>query len=240
MSKKLLEIYTVLGQPPDSVLIAKVWMEKSGDLYVTRHAPHLLSGKYSYHKSGVTHSYTDLVRRRSGEGEPLAQKRGFQMVTAWGCPAVLEPTGYEPKLDTKVRRTLLAPRAEIGWFWHLWAIERNRLDIAERISATDPWPSIPVIATLLADWSDPWLLVTFSHWTNEHPYEVIRYEPAIPGRTPVEIIPRAFEGTWLEHPGPKWHPGEPFPEEWLRDAEEYMRRQQMLAQRRARPGPSAD
>ena len=96
MSKKILEVYTVLGQPPDSVLVAKIWMEKQGDLYVTTHAPHLLAGKYSYHETGITHWYTDLVGRRSGEGERPLQKlrgmRGFEMVTGWGCPVVLEPT----------------------------------------------------------------------------------------------------------------------------------------------------
>lgn len=86
--------------------------------------------------------------------------RGFQIVTSWGCPVVLEPTAYEPKEDTKVRRTLVAPRAAIGWFWHLWAIERGRRDLVERISRTDPWPTVPVVASLVADWSDPWLLIT--------------------------------------------------------------------------------
>jgi hypothetical protein len=243
MSKKVLEIYTVLGEPPNSVLVAKIWIEKQGDLYVTTHAPHLLAGKYSYHESGITHRYTELVRSRSGEGEHPGQKlrgmRGFQMVTAWGCPVALEPTGYQPKRDTKVRRTLVAPRAKIGWFWHLWAIERGRRDLAERIGKTDPWPSVPVVATLLADWSDPWLLVTVSHWGNDHPYDVVRYEPAILGRVPYEIIPNAFEGTWLEQPGPKWRPGDPFPEEWLRDAHEYVSRQRALAARRARRGSSS-
>jgi hypothetical protein len=243
VSKKILEIYTILGQPPDSLLIAKVWMEKKGDLYVTTHAPHLLGGKYSYHESGITHSYTDLVGIRSGEGQRPGRKlrgmRGFQAVVGWGCPGVVEPTGYEPKADTKVRRTLIAPPAEIGWFWHLWAVERGRRDLAERVGATDPWPSVRVVATLLADWSDPWLLVTVSHWDNDHPYDVVQYEPAIPGRVPIEIIPNAFEGTWLEDPGPKWRPGQPFPDEWLSDAYDYMSRQRALGARRARQGPSS-
>jgi hypothetical protein len=55
VSKKLVELYTVLGDYPDSLLLAKVWLEKKGDVYVTRHAPNLLAGKYSYHESGVNH-----------------------------------------------------------------------------------------------------------------------------------------------------------------------------------------
>ncbi|HZP26307.1 MAG TPA: hypothetical protein VFB90_04585, partial [Dehalococcoidia bacterium] len=125
MSKKILELYTVLGEPPNSILVAKAWMEKQGDLYVVNHAPHLLAGKFSYHASGVTHKYTELIQRRVGHGEPPRQRlqgmRGFEMITGWGCPVVLEPTGYEPKADTKVRRTLVVPQAEIGWFYHLWA-----------------------------------------------------------------------------------------------------------------------
>ena len=236
MSKKLVELYTVLGDHPDSVLVAKAWLETKGDLYVTRHAPHLLAGKYSYHKSGVTHSYTELVSRRAGEGQPLGQTlrglQGYQRITGWGCPAVLEPTGYEPKPDTEVRRTLVAPRAEIGWYWFIWAIEPGRRDLAGRISRTDPWPSIPIVASLLADWSDPWLLITFGHWTNTQPYEVVRYAPALPGRTPVEIIPHAYDGTWLDLPGPRWRPGEPFPVEWLQDAEEYVARKERLSKKR--------
>jgi len=232
MSKKVLELYTVLGEPPDSLLIAKVWLEKRGDFYVTTHPPHLLAGKYSYHASGITHRYTELIGRRVGVGEPRRQKlggmRGFQVVTGWGCPGVLPPTGYKPKEDTKVRRTLIAPRAKTGWFWHLWAIERGQRDLAERISRTDPWPTVPVVASLIADWTDPWLLITVAHWQDEHPYDVVKYWPPIPGRVPYEIIPPAFEGTWLERPGPRWHPGEPFPEEWFREAYEYMLRQQAL------------
>jgi len=218
-------------------------MEKHGDLYVTTHAPQLLEGKYSYHESGITHRYAELIRRRSGAGQPPRQRlrgmRGFEMVTGWGCPIVVEPTGCEPREDTRLRRTLVAPKAEIGWFWVLWAIERGRADLAQRISRTDPWPSVPVVATLIADWSDPWLLVTVSHWKNNHPYDVVRYAPPIPGRVPFEIIPGAFEGTWLEKPRPKWRPGQPFPEEWLRDAYEYTSRQQALAARHARPGSSS-
>ena len=118
MSKKPLEIYTVIGVPPDSVRITKVWMQKQDDLYVTTHAPDLMAGKYTYHASGVTHRYSELIKRRSGEGQPPHRKlrgmQGFVMVTAFGCPAVLEPTGYQPKPDTKARRTLIAQLPQFG------------------------------------------------------------------------------------------------------------------------------
>lgn len=128
---------------------------------------------------------------------------------------------------------MIAPKAEIGWYCYVWAIERGRKDLAEKIAHTNPWPDIPVAASLLADWADPWILVTVCLWMTHAPYEVIKYFPPIPGRVPYELFPDAFEGTWLERPGPKWHPGEPYPEEWLREADQFVARQEAAAQRRA-------
>lgn len=220
MSKKPLEIYVVLGEPPASVLAAKVWLESKGDLYVTNHA-HLLAGKYSYHATGVTHSYMEAFQRRMGTGAPPFEKlrgmKGFQEALGLMCPTPLAPTGYSPRIDTKHRRTLIAPTPQWGWFVTVWAIQVGRRELAAKIAQTDPWPEVPVRASLLADWTDPWLLVTVSEWKNNRPYQVIHYEPAIPGRVPMEVIPRSFDGTWLEAPGPKWKPGEPFPEEWFRE-----------------------
>src|ERR687891_178734 len=90
MSKKILEINVVLGGPPESMLIAKIWMVKQGDLYITHHLPEFTAGKYSYHASGVTHSFSEFVGRRSGEGEPPGRKlvgiTGHQYVSGWGIP----------------------------------------------------------------------------------------------------------------------------------------------------------
>jgi hypothetical protein len=95
------------------------------------------------------------------------------------------------------------------------------------------------VASLLADWSDPWLLVTVCNWMSEEPYDVIKYSPALPDRVPYVTVPDEFEGTWLERPGAKWHPGEPFPEEWLRESEEYVARQRAIAKKRSQAGESS-
>jgi hypothetical protein len=238
MSKNVIEINVVIGEPPDSIHVAKVVLVKKGDLYISPLAPDFITGKHSYHESGIAHTYSDLIKERIGEGEPAGQKlrgmKGHFRVDGWGCPEVLEPTGYQLKPDTAVRRTLVAPKAEIGWFCFVWAVERGRNDLVEKISQASPWPDVPVVASLVADWSDPWILVTVCHLKSERPYEVVEYSPPIPGRVPFVLIPEAFEGTWLESPGPKWRPGDPFPGEWLREAEEYVARQRALEKRRAR------
>jgi len=244
VSSALVEINVVIGAPPDSVQAAKVLLVKKGDLYVTNLAPLVMEGKYSYHESGVRHRYTELVGRRSGEGEPAGTKlrgmKGHLRVTGWGNPGVLGPTGYQLKPDTKVRRTLIVPKAQIGWHCNVWAIERGRQDLADRITSTDPWPEVPVVASLLAYWTDPWILVTVSHWRSATPYRVVKYEPAVPGLVPYVILPEEFEGTWLERPGPKWRPGDPLPEEWLRDARQRVARQEALARRRSATASSTD
>ena len=161
--------------------------------------------------------------------------KGHLMVNGWGVPEVLEATGYVPEQDTKVRRTLIAPKAEIGWYCYVWAIERGRTDLVDKIVHTDPWPQVPLDASLLADWSDPWILVTVCHFKSRDPYQVIQYAPPLPGRVPFVFVPDAFEGTWLERPGAKWRPGQPYPKEWLREAKEYVARQTALEERRAQP-----
>jgi hypothetical protein len=238
VSKNVVEVSVVIGEPPDSIRVATVVMVKKGDLYISHVAPNVITSKHSYHESGISHTYVDLIQRRTGEGEPAGQQlRGMKdhlLVDGWGCPEVLEPTGYQPKPDTQVRRTLIAPKAEIGWFCFVWAIERGREGLVDRICQTSPWPAIPIVASLLADWSDPWILVTVCHWMSRQPYQVVKYSPPIAGRVPFVFIPEAFEGTWLERPGPKWRQGKPFPEEWLRDAREYIARQKALDEKRTR------
>src|SRR3990172_12698185 len=212
MSKKPLELYVVLGQPPGSALAAKIWLEAKGDLYMTTYEK-ALAGKFSYHEWGVSHVYSNLTARRSGIGKPagpnLRGLKGFRDVAglAYGWPP--DPSGYEPKKDTKTRRTLMAPAPVLGWYLKVWAIEPGRKDLADKIATTDPWPTVPVRAVLLADLCEPWILVTVSYWANDHPYQVVYYEPRIPGRVAMEVIPRPYEGTWLESSEPKWRPGQP-------------------------------
>jgi hypothetical protein len=237
MSSNVIEMDVVIGQPPDSIRVAKVVLVKKGDLYTSQLAPDVISAKNSYHESGVSHSYVDLLGgRRTGEGEPAGRKlrgmKGHLMVNGWGVPEVLESTGYIPKPDTRVRRTLIVPKAEIGWYCYVWACERGRKDLADKIVHTDPWPQAPVIAWLLADWSDPWILVTVCNIVSRWPYQVIKYSPSLPGRVPFVFVPDAFEGTWLERPGAKWRPGYPYPKEWLREAEEYLARQKAREEHR--------
>ena len=85
MAKNFVEIDVVIGDPPASVHVAKVVLVKKGDLYVMNLAPELMAGKHSYHESGVSHSYRNLVGRRSGEGEPAGTKlrglKGHLLVT---------------------------------------------------------------------------------------------------------------------------------------------------------------
>src|SRR5215471_4559851 len=130
MSKNVIEIDVVIGEPPESIHVAKVVLVKKGDLYISRLAPDFIAAKSSYHESGISHSYVNLLGRRTGEGEPAGQKlrglKGYLMVNGWGVPTVLDPTGYIPKPDTKVHRTLVAPKAELGWYCYVWAIERGR------------------------------------------------------------------------------------------------------------------
>ena len=243
MSKNVLEIDLVIGQPPDSIRVAKVVLLKKGDLYISRFAPNFITSKHSYHESGISHMYVDLIKQRLREGEPAGRKlrglKGHLMVDAWACPTLLEPTGYTPKPETRVRRTLLAPKAEIGWYCFVWAIERGRKGLVERIGQTNPWPDIPVAASLLADSTDPWILVTICNWTSRQPYQLVQYAPALPGRVPFALVPDAFEDTWLERPGNRWQPGEPFPEAWLRDAEEFVARHQAPQERGSNRSNSA-
>ena len=179
------------------------------------------------HDKGVTDGGNGagrVVRRRRTCWTKASGAEGLSDGEWVGCAQVLDPTGYIPKPDTKVHRTLVAPKAELGWYCYVWAIERGRKDLVEKISHTNPWSDIPVVASLLADWSDPWILVTVCHFMSKQPYQVIEYSPALPGRVPFVFVPDAFEGTWLEQPGSKWRPGEPYPKEWLREAEEYTAR----------------
>lgn len=235
MSAKVTELYVALGAPEDGLLVAKVWLERAGDLYLVRHAPAGLAGKFSYHASGLTHSDLNLIRRRTGIGEPkrndLRDVRKFEMITGWMCPAPEPASGYRGHADTKRRKTLVHPMPPLGWYLQVWAIEPGRRDLAERIASTDPWPAVRATASLLADWGSPWLLVTLAEWTDPKPYRAIRYSPALPGRVPFIMQPDAYEGTWLEHRGPKWQPGQPFPSEWVAESRRWVARQRRNSSR---------
>jgi hypothetical protein len=233
MSAKRFELYAALGDALDSVLVAKVWMERAGDLYITTNAPKVMSGRYSYHASGVTHRYTDLINKRTGEGEAkrgtLDDLKGYVRLKSWTCPVRIPANGYHVRVDTDRRRTLIARVPDFGWTFSVWAIEPGRRDLAERINDTNPWPTVRNFASLLMDWSDPWILMAFASMGTEPPYKVVRYEPALPGRVPIEIYPEAYEGTWLGDSSPRWQPGQPFPESWLRQSRDYVARQQRVA-----------
>jgi hypothetical protein len=133
--------------------------------------------------------------------------------------------GYVAHADTKVRRTLVHPNPPLGWYMSAWAIAPGRGDLADRIAATDPWPTVTAAGSVLANWGTPWLLLTIAEWTNNQPYEVTRYAPALPGRVPFHMTPAPYDGTWLEAPGPKWSPGQPFPRQWIDRSREWQARQ---------------
>ena len=98
---------------------------------------------------------------------------GDQCRLSPGDAALLEDTTGKGHRARVVRsgRTLIAPLAEIGWYCWVWAIERGRSDLAEKIVHTNPWADVPVVASLLADWSDPWILVTVCHFMSRQPYQ---------------------------------------------------------------------
>ena len=73
VSAKVTELYMVLGEPGNGRLVAKVWLERAGDLYVTTHAPVPMAGKWSHHASGMSHQDVPLIRRRIGMGEPKSE-----------------------------------------------------------------------------------------------------------------------------------------------------------------------
>jgi len=246
MSKRKSELNVVFGDASDGVLVIKVWMEAAGDLYIHRGGPKLMGGKGSYHASGMTHSDVNLIKMRTGLGQPrrppLANVAEYERISAWGSPHPEPPDGYVAHGDTKIRRTLLIPAPPLGWFVSVWAIAPGRRDLVDRICETNPWPTVIPAGSVLADWGIPWILVTVAQWTNGAPYQVVRYAPSLPGRVPFHISPECYEGTWLEPPGPKWKPGEPFPKEWIMESRRWVTRQARNAERgipHSRPFPEA-
>jgi hypothetical protein len=198
---KPLEIPVVFGDAPNSALAVKVWMEGKGDLYVTN-TSELLAGKHSYHQSGVTHQYLNLFGERHGVGAPprvkLKDLKGFRSVTSFMANKPPPITGYSPKTETKTRKVLRLPMPKWGWYLNVWAIEKDREDIVERILQTEAWSTVPRVGSLLADWHNPWVLVTIGFWATTTPYKIYRYSPRIPGRPPYKVVPSAYEGTWLK------------------------------------------
>lgn len=229
MSKRISEINLVLGTPAEGLLVTKVWLEKAGDLYVHRGAPEIMAGKYSYHASGLTHQDVFVIKQRTGLGQPrrqsLSDVRRIERIVSWGSPEPGEPNGYQARADTKVRRTAVHSLPSKGWLVGVWALAPGRRDLAERIADTDPFPTVKAATSVLADWGTPWLLVTFAEWTDDAPYTVVRYAPALPGRVPFHMTPDPYEGTWLEASGPKWRPGQPFPKQWIDRSREWQARQ---------------
>lgn len=108
MSKNLIEIDVVIGEPPNSAQVAKVLLVKKGDLYISQLDPSLIAGKVSYHQSGISHAYRELIKGRSGEGQPAGEKlkgmKGHRLINGWGCPSAPESTGFEPRPDTRSAR----------------------------------------------------------------------------------------------------------------------------------------
>ena len=101
MSKNVIEIDVVIGEPPDSIRVAKVVLVKKGDLYVRQFAPEFFESK-AITTVGINHAYIDLLGgERIGEGQPAGQKlrgmKGHLLVNAWGVPTVLEPAATFPR-----------------------------------------------------------------------------------------------------------------------------------------------
>jgi hypothetical protein len=172
------------------------------DLYTINHTSPL-EGKHSYHESGVSHKYLDVIDKRIGEGEPpgvsLKDIRGLFFVTAFGAGSAPPLDEYLIKPDTKRMRTLVLPPPPHPWGVDVWAIEPGKEGrLIPRILGTRPWPSAPIVGAVASEWSTPVILLTVWQATTAEPYTVIRYDPPLSSRVPYLILPKKWEGTWLE------------------------------------------
>ena len=186
------------------------------ELYVVTHLQPM-DGKTSHHASGQTHSdFQILGGARVGREIRRAWHRveGQKLVAAQTFLPSPPVTPFDSKPDNARRMTLFAPFPQYLWGVDIWAVESHA--IAKRISTTRPWPDCPVVANLLLGAVTPMLLVTVWQSAVEQPYEVVQIiDPAgrphpVPGIVPFEIVPAAFEGTWLDS-GRRWRPGNPWP-----------------------------
>lgn len=171
------------------------------DLYILKLVTPL-AGKTSHHSSGTKHTDIDLINTRIRGTAPQASLKGLKdFIQVGGLGAGSPPIlgDDHAKGDTKRRRTLSLPTPSYPWGVDVWAIERDKLSIAERIVETVPWQKTEISGYLLADWTDPLILMTVWQGVCEKPFEIIKYQPRVEGepRPPYFMLPEKWDGTWL-------------------------------------------
>lgn len=171
------------------------------DLYILKLVTPL-AGKTSHHASGAKHTDIDLVNARTRSSRrqtSLEGLKGFIQVGGLGAgsPPILGDD--QAKVDTKRRRTLSLPVPRHPWGVDVWAIETGKITIAERIAETLPWEKSEISGYILADWTDPLILMTVWQGLSDDPFEIIKYQPRVKGEegVPYFILPEKWGGTWL-------------------------------------------
>lgn len=200
MSKKNVELNVAFADGETTIKVVTVVLQ-GRDLYAVIHTPDLpFQAKHSYHESGVVHTKAQILgheMKAVGRKEkPLDELTGFELITSGGGPPP-KVGDYVIKPDTQRRKTLLVAQPKSLWGAEVWAIERGRDALVKKIAETPPYKEVSV-SSLLADWSSPCILVKVWQALGDSPYEVIRYDPPVPGHVPYILDPPSYRGTWLD------------------------------------------
>jgi hypothetical protein len=220
MAKELAKIYVVFQRGDKRLLVATIVL-RGHDLYTVKHL-FPIRGKHSYHESGAFHSFNELLglREPGGRGFSLRGLRGYVYVTGFGYGRPLEMGDYQTKSDRPRTRTFIIPAPENVWGLDVWAIEKSRPELVDKIKSTLPWPESEIVGYFSVDWTDPLILVTIWHGIVESPYQVVKLSPPIPGEIPFVLIPEKWANTWL-YDSSKTTPAR---QRMQRAAEEFIRR----------------
>ena len=200
MTKRKAELRLVFSDGESSCHALTVVLQ-GFDLYILKLVTPL-AGKTSHHSSGTRHTDIDLMNTRIRSTAPEASLKGLKdFIQVGGLGAGSPPNlgDDHAKRDTKRRRTLSLPVPSYPWGVDVWAIEAGKISTAERIVETVPWKKSEISGYLLADWTDPLILMTVWQGVCEKPFEIIKYQPRIEGETraPYFILPEKWYGTWL-------------------------------------------
>ena len=113
--------------------------------------------RFSYHATGQPHFHVGPQRIITQRRPPTSQLQGVQRLHTWN-PGLIAP-GYEPKPDSKTRRTSRLPFAEPRPIAiELWAVEGGRTSKPlDEVMKEKPYTyaSCEVLASVLADWTNP-------------------------------------------------------------------------------------
>lgn len=202
MSKQKADIRLIFSDRDALVLVASVKVE-GHDVYVMNHDP-FAPGKTSHHASGRTHGDLQLagrypIRHNDTLGAPLATLTGLRRLHGiGGTPRRPAGIPYTPKLETRFRRNWIIEHPEHAWGLDLWVYARGQVIACETVLTTRPWPTVPIKNSLVIDWLQPNVALTFWEAADRDAYSVVRYQPSVKGYTPFEIFPEQYEGTALQ------------------------------------------